>query len=174
MIRDEDVEAVKSAVNMVQLAQAYGFRVNRKGFMLCPFHGDKNPSMKVYSGYLTHDGFYCWSCAKHGDIIRFVREYEGLDFEQAVRRIAGMFGIPVSNGELTKEDRRRIDERRARLEAEAWREKDRVQVLADLAVQIRWLEKSAEVLPPMSEAWCGAQDLLAKTRGEWEDLFSMR
>ena len=100
MIKDEDIEAVKSAVNMVQLAEAYGMKVDRNGQMFCPFHNDrKHPSMKAFKGYSSKDGFHCYACGASGSIFNFVMGYEGLDFESAVRRIASMFGIPVSDGD---------------------------------------------------------------------------
>lgn len=40
-------EAVKENVTTRQAAEAYGIPVRRNGMCLCPFHNDKNPSMKV-------------------------------------------------------------------------------------------------------------------------------
>ena len=40
-------EAVKQTVTTRQAAEMYGIRVNRHGMAVCPFHNDKNPSMKV-------------------------------------------------------------------------------------------------------------------------------
>ena len=40
-------EAVKQSVTTWQAAEHYGIRVGRNGMCVCPFHDDKNPSMKV-------------------------------------------------------------------------------------------------------------------------------
>ena len=40
-------EAVKQSVTTRQAAEHYGVRVGRTGMCVCPFHDDKNPSMKV-------------------------------------------------------------------------------------------------------------------------------
>ena len=40
-------EAVKQTVTTRQAAELYGIRVNRHGMAVCPFHNDRNPSMKV-------------------------------------------------------------------------------------------------------------------------------
>lgn len=40
-------EAVKGNVTTRQTAEMYGIRVNRHGMAVCPFHNEKNPSMKV-------------------------------------------------------------------------------------------------------------------------------
>ena len=174
MLRDEDIEAVKSSVNMVQLAEQYGFRVNRSGFMICPFHGDKNPSMKVYSGYSTKDGYHCYSCAATGTIFSFVMRYEGLDFEAAVRRIAAMFGIPISDGaELTAEDKRRIAERRAKQERERQQEEADRRALIELSERIRLYETLMQGARPFGGLWCYLGNRLPVLQGEWEERFEV-
>ncbi len=59
---------------------------------LCPFHNEKSPSFTVND----QKGFYhCFGCAAHGDVISFVMDSEGLDFKDAIVRLADDFGIPV-------------------------------------------------------------------------------
>ena len=59
-------------------------RVSGKGWALCPFHNDKNPSLCCYDG---GQGFYCFSCSTGGDAITLVKELHGLDFVKAVNFI---------------------------------------------------------------------------------------
>ena len=47
-------EAVKQSVTTRQAAERYGVRVGRTGMCVCPFHDDKNPSMKVDPVSYTH------------------------------------------------------------------------------------------------------------------------
>ena len=59
---------------------------------LCPFHAEKTPSFSV----VDDDGFYhCFGCGVHGDAISFLRETEGLEFMEAVERLAEMAGLTV-------------------------------------------------------------------------------
>ena len=51
-------EAVKGNVTARQAAEMYGVRVNRHGMAVCPFHNDKNPSMKV------DKRFHCFACQR--------------------------------------------------------------------------------------------------------------
>jgi DNA primase len=51
---------------------------------VCPFHNDRNPSFAVFPGTGT---FHCFGCLKHGDVITFFREIEGLSFYQALDRL---------------------------------------------------------------------------------------
>ena len=59
---------------------------------LCPFHNEKSPSFTVND----QKGFYhCFGCAAHGDIIGFVMNSEGLEFRDAVVKLADDFGIEI-------------------------------------------------------------------------------
>ena len=49
-------EVVKQSVTTRQAAEHYGVRVGRTGMCVCPFHDDKNPSMKV------DRRFHCFGC----------------------------------------------------------------------------------------------------------------
>ena len=52
---------------------------------LCPFHVEKTPSFHVSR---DRQQFYCFGCEKGGDAIAFVREFEGLTFVEALRKLA--------------------------------------------------------------------------------------
>lgn len=172
MLKDSDVDLVKSSVNMVQLARAYGFKVNRNGFMLCPFHQDKHPSMQAFGGYTTNDGFFCHVCLKGGDIIKFVQEYEGLEFKAAVRRIAAMFSIPLVEGEgLSAEDKRRIAERKAVRQQERQQEEADRQAMIALADKIHLYERLIGEVTPFGELFCYLANRLPVLVGEWEERF---
>ena len=49
-------EAVKQNLTTRQAAEMYGIQVSRHGMTVCPFHNDKNPSMKV------DRRFHCFAC----------------------------------------------------------------------------------------------------------------
>jgi DNA primase len=60
---------------------------------LSPFSKEPMPSLFVSD----QKGFYHdFASGKHGDIFTFVMETEGIDFPEAVARLAGLAGIPVS------------------------------------------------------------------------------
>ncbi len=59
---------------------------------LSPFTNEKTPSFFVND----HKGFYhCFSSGKHGDIISFLQEVQGLSFMEAVTRLCEQAGVPV-------------------------------------------------------------------------------
>ena len=80
-------EAVKEAVTTRQAAEAYGIPVRRNGMCLCPFHNDKNPSMKV------DKRFHCLGCQADGDVIDFTAKLFGLTAKEAAMKLAADFGV---------------------------------------------------------------------------------
>ena len=76
-------EAVKQSITVREAAQMYGIEVNRSGMACCPFHDDKNPSMKLNEEY-----FYCFGCGAGGDVISFIMKIENLDYTDAVKFLA--------------------------------------------------------------------------------------
>ena len=90
-------EFIEDLRQRVPLSDVVGRRVKllRKGRRhsgLCPFHAEKTASFSV----VDDDGFYhCFGCGAHGDAISFLRETEGLEFLEAVERLAEMAGLTV-------------------------------------------------------------------------------
>ena len=59
---------------------------------LCPFHGEKTPSFTVYPDSAS---FYCFGCGTGGDVIRFIRLIENLDYMDAVKFLAERSGMEM-------------------------------------------------------------------------------
>ena len=78
---------VKAAVTTKQAAEYYGLRVSRNGMTCCPFHEDRNPSMKVDERY------YCFGCHETGDVIDFTAKLFGLTPYEAAKKLAWDFHI---------------------------------------------------------------------------------
>jgi DNA primase len=77
---------------------------------LCPFHGEKTPSFNVNR---DRGFFHCFGCGVGGDVFKFVELQEKIDFQEAVRQLAGRFGIPIPEREATGEQRETAAEREA-------------------------------------------------------------
>ena len=59
---------------------------------LCPFHNEKTPSFTVNE----QKGFYhCFGCGAHGGVFDFVMRAEGMNFRDAVERLAADAGMQV-------------------------------------------------------------------------------
>lgn len=81
-------EAIREkGITARQAAEHCGIKVNRNSMAVCPFHKDKNPSMKIDKRY------FCFGCGEKGDAIDFVAKFYGLGKKEAALQIALDFGI---------------------------------------------------------------------------------
>lgn len=90
--RFDVANTIKSALTMREIAVFYGFSINKSYYICCPFHVEKTASCRLYE-----HSFYCFGCHKGGDVIKFVQEYFGLTFAQAIVKICTDFGLTVPN-----------------------------------------------------------------------------
>ena len=105
-------EAVKQSVTVREAVQMYGIEVNRSGMACCPFHDDKNPSMKLNEEY-----FYCFGCGATGDVIDFTARLYNLSPKEAAEKLAQDFGLAYDS---QAPPRRRYD--RQKTEAQKFKE----------------------------------------------------
>lgn len=84
-------EAVKENVTTLEVARLYGLKVNRNGMAVCPFHDDKNPSLKL------DKRFHCFGCQADGDAVDFVSQLYGLSAKEAAVKLAEDFHIRYDN-----------------------------------------------------------------------------
>lgn len=63
---------------------------NMKG--LCPFHNEKTSSFMVSD---DKGIYHCFGCGEGGDIFRFVMKFDGIDFAESVKFLAGRTGIEL-------------------------------------------------------------------------------
>lgn len=59
---------------------------------LCPFHQEKSPSFTVND---EKEFYHCFGCGAHGDIIKFTMETEGLNYAEAVVKLANDFHLNI-------------------------------------------------------------------------------
>ena len=106
MISDKTIEAVRN-LDIEDVLKSWGLAFKRRGstmFASCPFHSEKTPSFSITPG---RNLWYCHSCHRGGDGIKFYQEKEGLDFHQAVEAIAkaNNLHIEYSREEISDEQR---------------------------------------------------------------------
>ena len=80
-------QSVKNSVTTRQAAERYGLRVGHGGMCKCPFHNDRNPSLKV------DNRFHCFGCQADGDVISFTSRLFGVPPKEAALRLTQDFGI---------------------------------------------------------------------------------
>lgn len=121
---------VKEAVSMQQVAEYYGLQLNRKGLCQCPFHQDKNPSLKIYP---DGKGFYCFTCGTGGDQIKFAALYSDTGNYEAAKMLADAFHIPLSEPVTYREKREAELARRRRAAVAAFKKR------AMMYVKMYWI-----------------------------------
>ena len=91
-----NLEQIRAASDIVDVIGSY-LPLKRAGanfVALCPFHKEKTPSFNVNP---HRQIFHCFGCHKGGDVFTFVKEYENIDFPEAVRRLADRAKIPLES-----------------------------------------------------------------------------
>ena len=93
-IFEDFLNELKQKNDLVSVASRY-CTLQRKGryyWARCPFHGEKTPSLCINE----YDGFYyCYGCHTGGDVIRWVRNIESLDFMEAIQLLASWANMEV-------------------------------------------------------------------------------
>ena len=111
---------IKSRLSMPSVVERYGFKPNRGGFICCPFHDEKTPSMKIYQ-----DSYHCFGCGQDGDVISFVMNLFGLPFTDACKQLDADFGLDLFR-ELSYDEVRRMRYKRRAEQARRDRQAEEV------------------------------------------------
>ncbi len=141
----EYAQRVKETVSVRNLLELNGVQVNRHGFAICPLHGDRDASLKVYGG---NRGWVCYGCHKGGDVINLAMELYGMSFADAVKRLNDEFSVGIDFGKkLSMAEKLQIASRveRARYDRQQADEKDRATERAYLNAFSKWLELDHKV-----------------------------
>lgn len=158
----EAAETIKARVSTRDVAILYGYQPDRGGYIGCPFHGEKTPSLKLHKS-----GWYCYGCGQGGSVIDFVMRHDGCAFREAVTALDKHFSLGLLDGPKNLSQMMREKAQRDRFE------KDRAEVLrivqeqmdqADAEYDAWWsVYHDAEATPPME-----------RTAKQWWDLENAR
>ncbi|MBR5502514.1 MAG: DNA primase [Oscillospiraceae bacterium] len=99
--RNDVVELIGSYIALTQRGRLYTG--------LCPFHNEKTPSFTVYP---DTQSYYCFGCGQGGDVITFIKNYENLEYIEAVKVLADRAGMQLPDDT----DRSDTDRKRRMLE----------------------------------------------------------
>ncbi len=93
-IKEEDIDALRERVDIVDVISDY-VQLKKAGRLfkgLCPFHSEKTPSFMVDP---QKQLYHCFGCGEGGNVYTFLMRKEGLDFREAVERLASRVGFPL-------------------------------------------------------------------------------
>lgn len=101
------IAEIKSNLDIVDYIESSGVSLRASGpgryKGLCAFHSERTPSFVVSSNF---QNYKCFGCGAGGDIIRFVQDYENLDFIETVKKLADEAGVEF---ELSGESHSKYD-----------------------------------------------------------------
>ncbi len=87
-------DQIKEKISVVDFIGEY-LKLEKAGSnykALCPFHNEKTPSFMVNP---ERNFWYCFGCQKGGDVFSFLMEIEGVDFKEALKRLAEKAGVEL-------------------------------------------------------------------------------
>ncbi|WP_326845525.1 DNA primase [Streptococcus anginosus] len=102
MIDKEIISDIKNSVNIVEIiGEVVALtKAGRNYLGLCPFHGEKTPSFNVVE---EKQFYHCFGCGKSGDVFKFIEDYRGVSFMDAVQIVADRAGFPLEIEHSRKE-----------------------------------------------------------------------
>ena len=159
-------QAIRDQVPMDRILSLYGYTPKR-GVMPCPFHGEKNPSLKIYP---KTGGWHCFGCGRGGSVIDFVMEHEGCNFPTAVRAIDEAFRLGLMDPE---EDAMEAREEQRRQE---WLDDFMTAVnayLDTLAETIERRQKTRLIMVRLLESKRD-KDVRSVTADEWDEILAWK
>ncbi|SFV75311.1 DNA primase [hydrothermal vent metagenome] len=103
MITQESIEALKARLDIVDVIGSY-LELKKSGANFkapCPFHDEKSPSFVVSPAKQI---YHCFGCGAGGDSVKFVMDYEKLNYPEALEKLASTynFTLQYTNNQQTK------------------------------------------------------------------------
>lgn len=94
MVDKQLISEIKNSVNIVDvIGEVVQLTKAGRNFLgLCPFHGEKTPSFNVVE---DKQFYHCFGCGKSGDVFKFIEDYRGVSFMEAVQIVGDQVGIRV-------------------------------------------------------------------------------
>ena len=94
MVDKQLISEIKNSVNIVDvIGEVVQLTKAGRNFLgLCPFHSEKTPSFNVVE---DKQFYHCFGCGKSGDVFKFIEDYRGVSFMEAVQIVGDQVGIQV-------------------------------------------------------------------------------
>ena len=159
-------QAIRDTVEMDTILGLYGYQAKRH-VMPCPFHGERNPSLRIYP---KTGGWHCFGCGKGGSVIDFVMEHEGCSFGTAVIAIDKALSLGLIDPDEDAMNAR--DEQRK----QQWLDDFVNAVNAYLDILTETIEKQQKTRLIMVRLLEGKRDddVQSVTAGEWDELLKWK
>lgn len=184
MFSENTLAEIKSRCDIVDVIGRYvDLKKSGQGYQgLCPFHNEKTPSFHVHP---LKQVYRCFgSCQKGGNVFTFLMEHEGLNFPEAVRKLADQVGVRIEEEKtFTKVPRKVSQEEEKAQSALEWAAKYFHHLLTkkpEYQFALKYLEKrglsSKSIerfrLGVAPSGWNTLIQAMTKRGFSWEDLLA--
>ncbi len=109
LIPEDKVSEIKNAADIVDIiSESVALKkAGQNHIGLCPFHSEKTPSFTVSPAKQI---FHCFGCGAGGNVFGFLMKHQGVSFPEAIRMLAGRYGVDLPEQEMSPVQRQRLDE----------------------------------------------------------------
>ena len=93
-----DIQALKSSLDIMEIAQSLGIKTDKNGKALCPFHNDKKPSLQFSKEKQICTCFSSNCTAGTMDVVELVRKYNKWELPETLNWLADHAGPGAPTG----------------------------------------------------------------------------
>ncbi|WP_299546524.1 DNA primase [uncultured Helicobacter sp.] len=94
MIQQQSIDTLKNQLDVLEVISHY-IEVKKMGSSYkacCPFHQEKTPSFVIN---VNKNYYHCFGCGASGDPIKFVMDYEKLNYVEAIEKLAQFYNVSL-------------------------------------------------------------------------------
>jgi len=107
MISQNSIQEILGRIDIIDIVGGF-VKLKKRGanyLGLCPFHNEKTPSFTVSP---AKEIYKCFGCGRSGNAISFIMEHEKYSYVEALKWLAGKYGIEIQETFTTDEQRQQI------------------------------------------------------------------
>jgi DNA primase len=137
------IKEVKELVNIINVAEFLGLKLNRSHFCKCPFHKEQTASLSISE---KKQVWKCFGCGKGGDVINLVEELLHINAYQAAKYINDNLGLGLDfKGKNDEIKINRYKQKQiAKQQFKKWENRS-FQILCDSIHKMNFVEKDQEL-----------------------------
>lgn len=137
------IKEVKELVNIINVAEFLGLKLNRSHFCKCPFHNERTASLSISE---KKQVWKCFGCGKGGDVINLVEELLHINAYQAAKYINDNLGLGLDfKGKNDEIKINRYKQKQiAKQQFKKWENRS-FQILCDSINKMNFVEKDQEL-----------------------------
>ena len=137
------IKEVKELVNIINVAEFLGLKLNRSHFCKCPFHNERTASLSISE---KKQVWKCFGCGKGGDVINLVEELLHINAYQAAKYINDNLGLGLDfKGKNDEIKINRYKQKQiAKQQFKKWENRS-FQILCDSIHKMNFVEKDQEL-----------------------------